>query len=333
VDAASLSVGTKADAATPENFKPAAHCARYESSFDDEQFRISYRAVWRDFRVDVLFERNKDGGGTDRMTVFHGNRPVYRSKPLEHVALLQLGSAWNCSKEDLNEAALRQTPKALDRRFELVDLQSAKAAQRWLIPGRDLTGNGRGNLAVFTRGGGNRSPYTLHLFEVRPRFRLLLTQEVDRTPDTAFRDLDNDGTPELVNHEPLEIHPSMGEPDLEQIMWVYVPAVYKLRGNRYRFMWKLMKRPPHSPTQLEALVKSSRKNQLKNQLNTLAQNIVVLVSSGNAGQARELAIRTLQDKQRGLRYFDHVLNRLRPDPYWGGSTHWSALKRLNGGRL
>lgn len=235
----------------------------------------------------------------------------------------------------------RETPG--DWRLSVVaspEEASGPKQYRWLRPGSDITGDGESNLVLFTSH--TTAWGDIFVYQLGKRFRKFLHGS-RRDPFQVVRDVDGDGTPEMVvrtygGFGTRKWHP-LGSASSAQVVLKFV------RG-RYRIHPQLMRRPLPPAHELAAEARRLRNPAFwpttfvpkrytfeKNQSTPFPEIIgrmLTLVFTGNARDARKYLNQVWSPKNkhktRFLRWFERTL---RTCPYWRALRKHKAFSDLS----
>jgi hypothetical protein len=115
---------------------------------------------------------------------------------------------------------------------------------QWVIPGQDITGDGKPNLVIGRHENGNICWKTVIIYELGPTLKKLQHFELCNS-NLFYKDADNDGFPELEVLQPFVY--SFDGAYIE----LYIEKLLKWNGSRFRFSFDLMKKPAPTTKELE----------------------------------------------------------------------------------
>ena len=198
-------------------------------------------------------------------------------------------------------------------------------AAKWVVPGADITGDGKPNLVVWNkchrRGG-------LSIFQVGRTFKHILTVDLGEAGPMLddLVDLDRDGYPEIELNDTTNYCSTTtcgGSPTPR--------VVLKWKRGKFRVAGALMRRPAPSDAALRKEAKRIAPETIGMGAawEHLFKRVIDLVYSGNATAARKL-VRYAYPKKAGaaLAWWKGIVRRWLPD-----SPYYRDIVQLNGGKL
>lgn len=303
-------------------FVKASHCETLSNRHWSEGTVVTNRSSWKGFTISVTVTPR----AIATLQVHRKGRLLYQTRTgfLSH----QIGSAWGCSHE-MSQARLDRLVGSGSQKENQRRLLQVRSAAKWLRPGSDFTGNGRPNFVVFAANFGSHSPTNVLVFELKPRVRKVVQQELHVQPrDSAVRDVDGDGYPEFVMEDTLE------DPNCHGLLKLRGSVILKLRGNRFRPSRRLMKKPPWPPARLAAeAMKHRSASSWPKPPNVLIEKAIDLIYSGNAKQSLDLIKRSWRSPKKPDGLYQSLVWILKGDKHCAGSPYYKLLLRLNDGAL